>query len=500
MAEREERKAIEQWYEELRMWYYRGSLKFCNYSCSYCPFSKKAGSSSILNTDRENFFRFIERLEQLENLRGAVQIVPYGEALIHQYYWEGLARLSRHPGIEAVGAQSNFSFPVDRMLQHFINQGGNVEKLRLWGTFHPEMTTREAFVNQCEMLSKWKVAYCVGAVGVPTQIAEIQRLREQLPSNVYLWINKMDGLGRNYTEEEIQQILAIDEYFDLELRHHMADASTCGNQIFVEADGTLRRCNICKSGSWNLYDANHTLPQPLPCTRKECSCYLAYNNRQEPELLFFQPYPAFRIPKYPRAVFLDIDGTLIPEGEKQLSSEQLRKLRALAKHSSIYLATARPMQDALRKVQGLQDILAGGVFASGGRCVSSLGDEIYPMETDWLDQAELQQKAYGFRIHTYQKDGQIYKITLTLPAQRFSNQAELELFAKELMENLHIPQECRWFVENHCIQVVRRDRGKLEGILEIMRRMGCEKEEIMVAGNAEEDRAMLEYFPWSVKV
>ena len=158
------------------------------------------------------------------------------------------------------------------------------------------------------------------------------------------------------------------------------------------------------------------------------------------------------------------------------------------------------MQDALRKVQGLQDILAGGVFASGGRCVSSLGDEIYPMETDWLDQAELQQKVYGFRMHTYQKDGQIYKITLTLPPQRFSNQAELELFAKELMENLHIPQECRWFVENHCIQVVRRDRGKLEGILEIMRRMGYEKEEIMVAGNAEEDRAMLEYFPWSVKV
>ena len=47
---------------------------------------------------------------------GAVQIVPYGEALIHPYYWEGLAALSRSPVIDAVGAQSNFSFPTEEML------------------------------------------------------------------------------------------------------------------------------------------------------------------------------------------------------------------------------------------------------------------------------------------------------------------------------------------------------------------------------------------------
>lgn len=62
---------------------------------------------------------------------GAVQIVPYGEALIYPYYWEGLAALSKSPVIDAVGAQSNFSFPVKEMLSVYRNHGGELEKLRL---------------------------------------------------------------------------------------------------------------------------------------------------------------------------------------------------------------------------------------------------------------------------------------------------------------------------------------------------------------------------------
>lgn len=291
-----------------RQWYYRGSLKSCNYGCSYCPFSKKRSSPQKLEEDRQQLFRFIRKLEEMKNAGGAVLIVPYGEALIHPYYWAGLAALSRNCRIDAVGAQSNFSFPVDEMLKFYEAQGGDISKLRLWGTFHPEMTTVETFISQCEVLKKWKVAFSVGAVGVPEQISDIRKLRECLDSSIYVWINKMDGLGRNYTESEIEAFLSIDAYFEMELKHHPADTDLCKNSIFVEADGSVRRCNLSRQVVGNLYkddalsEKNILSEQMNLCTRKECSCYLAYNNRNEEELFFFQPYPAFRIPVYPKPV------------------------------------------------------------------------------------------------------------------------------------------------------------------------------------------------------
>ena len=525
--------AVERMKISKRQWYYRGSLKSCNYTCSYCPFSKKKGVAAALEQDRKQFFRFVEWFEQTAIHTGAVQIVPYGEALIHPYYWEGMARLSRIASIQAVGAQSNFSFPVEKMLKHFINHGGEIEKLRLWGTFHPEMTSVDAFAKQCEKLSEWKVLYCAGVVGVPEQIPVIKRLRKQLSDSVYLWVNKMDGLGRNYTTTEVEEFLAIDEYFDLELRHHRAEQASCGNQVFVEADGAMRRCNICRASGRNLYEVaaqrennevikvqarrvdNDLVQEPvqekdielaeqafaaISCNRRECSCYLAYNNNAMPELLFFQPYPAFRIPKYPKAVFLDIDGTLIPKGESVLPKERIRRLKALAAHSDIYLATSLPLEDAMHKVKPVWDSIAGGVFASGARYIANGKDWIAPIKADWLEQIRIKQDRYHFRVYTYQKSGQTYKVTLTFSKHRFQKPAEAEAFARQLAEELAIPQECRWFLEQNCIQVVQKDRDKLAGILEIMQEMGYSKEEVMVAGDAAEDAEMLRYFPWSVKV
>ena len=91
---------------------YRGSLKSCNYHCSYCPFSKKPLSEKELGKDREQWKAFVETFQAHgRRMRiGALMVVPYGEALIHSWYWEGLARISALPWIEAVGAQTNFSF------------------------------------------------------------------------------------------------------------------------------------------------------------------------------------------------------------------------------------------------------------------------------------------------------------------------------------------------------------------------------------------------------
>ena len=225
---------------------YRGSLKSCNYRCSYCPFSKRRTSARELEQDRAQWFSFLQSFPGQAAASGirALLIAPYGEALIHPWYWEGLAHISACQNIDAVGAQTNLSFPLESSLSRFTEHGGIQKKLRLWATFHPEMTTAEAFANQCRRLFAAGISLCAGAVGVPKHKNLIQTLRRILPAEIYLWINKMDGLKRPYTEEEIRLFQSIDPYFDRELRHVPADERLCFNRLFVEADGKVRRCNI----------------------------------------------------------------------------------------------------------------------------------------------------------------------------------------------------------------------------------------------------------------
>ena len=100
---------------------YRGSLKSCNYRCSYCPFSKHRASEQELVKDRQSFERFcesiVDRAAQFDI--GAVFVVPYGEASIHRWYWEGLGRLAGLDSLERVGLQTNLSFSVEECLAVF---------------------------------------------------------------------------------------------------------------------------------------------------------------------------------------------------------------------------------------------------------------------------------------------------------------------------------------------------------------------------------------------
>lgn len=280
----------------IRQIYYRGSLDFCNYSCSYCPFSKKKRSERILERDRAEWFRFVREIKE-RDFRGAIQIVPYGEALIHEYYWAGMAELSCKDGIEAIGAQSNFSFPVERMIRIYDQHGGRRDRLRLWGTFHPEMTTVAEFLAQCRHLCSEGILLCVGGVGAPENLEALRELRNGLDASVYMWINKMDGLKRRYRQEEICSFKALDDYFGLELRDFRPDVKACRQAVFIRGDGEISPCNLCGQRMGNLYEDDlHSLPQKK-CTRRVCDCFLSYGSRLDiPELVPFRPFPAFRIP------------------------------------------------------------------------------------------------------------------------------------------------------------------------------------------------------------
>ena len=47
----------------IRQWYYRGSLDSCNYSCNYCPFSKKHKCSrEELAEDEKSLAGFVDNV------------------------------------------------------------------------------------------------------------------------------------------------------------------------------------------------------------------------------------------------------------------------------------------------------------------------------------------------------------------------------------------------------------------------------------------------------
>lgn len=276
---------------------YRGYLKSCNYRCSYCPFSKHMSSPAMLEKDRLSLTRFCGSIEERTQpfSIGAVFLTPYGEASLHRWYWEGLARLSGIAGIDRVGLQTNLSFPVEKSLRPF--DSSQREKLCIWATFHPEMTSVRQFVSQCREVRAHGVRICAGAVGVPQNLPIIRKLRERLSPDIYLWINKMGGLGRNYTEDEIGAFSEIDPFFGHGLKTPAADGRMCRDRCFVEADGKIRTCNISRVKRVNWYGGTEEeIFEPL-CGVKRCSCYLAYGGRADFELRdIFGDYPLFRIP------------------------------------------------------------------------------------------------------------------------------------------------------------------------------------------------------------
>lgn len=279
---------------------YRGSLKSCNYHCSYCPFSKHPAAARELEKDKRQWISFVQSFTKKApalNIH-ALMVVPYGEALIHPWYWEGLARISACTDMDAAGAQTNLSFPIQESLAHFVRYSGNLEKLRLWCTFHPEMATAEAFAERCIRLADAGVSLCAGAVGVPEHIRLLQQLRKKLPETIYLWINKMDGQKRPYSQEEQKAFLDIDPYFLQELTPVRADADKCRGRLFVDENQRLHTCNLSPAlgTDWNTLCSNLLIPRPQ-CRRRVCSCYLAYAGRSDfAGRRLFGPYPLFRIP------------------------------------------------------------------------------------------------------------------------------------------------------------------------------------------------------------
>lgn len=507
---------------------YRGTLKSCNYHCSYCPFSKHPCSRRELEQDRAQWEDFYPRLIKTASARNirAVMLAPYGEALLYPWYWEGLAALSQSPDLDCVGAQSNFSFPLKDSLRQFCQAGGVLQKLRIWATFHPEMITPEAFAAKCKEGAGFGLTLCTGAVGVPENLAVIQRLRALLPEEIYLWVNQMDGQKSPYTEETIAAFSEIDPYFYRDLYRMEADPSQCLGRLFAEGDGKLYPCNINRIpiDNWRCWPGRgeeegekaSAPPMSVPkCTRRVCSCYLAYGGRSHwMNQVLFGPYPIFRIPRRPKAVFLDIDGTLFSR-EHGILPEIRKGLQVLAEREQarLFFATSLPYETAIKRCKGIRHLFSGGVFAGGGHIRVELlspstevkemaegcvWERFYPIPRAILPVLQEQQKQLHFRILTYEsrrEGGELYKVSLLRPRHKPWKELEAEALFQLLMQALLQPSApLRYFLEGHCMELVAREADKARGALWICRQLSIPPEQGAAAGDGAEDVRLMELF------
>lgn len=480
---------------------YRGSLKSCNYHCSYCPFSKHPITKRELEKDKSDWIRFCQSLTARAETFGlfAVMIVPYGEAMIHSWYWEGLGILSKLPQIEAIGIQTNLSFSLDDFLTEFSQSGGVTEKLRLWATFHPEMISPEAFAQACQNVRNAGILLSAGAVGVPENLPLLTRLRSLLPPSIYLWINKMDGLKRPYTQVEEQQFTAIDPLFVRELPPVPADKSRCCHRLFIESSGIMRTCNLTAPLPGNWYQEPFAIPSP-ECRRKTCSCYLAYAGRDDfVNHLLFGRYPLFRIPRRYRAVFLDIDGTILPQGATQIPPLTAAALQAFYQAEiPLFFATNLPLPQARRKCREIWHLFSGGIFAGGAHLRFSQEEQICPLEPALVHHLNQQRSRFYFRLSVYRQKTILCKITLSRPQNCPWTPQEIHALSAVLPPALL--GKIRIIHEENRLQFIDANAGKAQGIRTLCTKLNIPLQQTAAVGNIPEDREMLSLCGTSIAI
>ena len=177
--------------------FFRGNIDFCNYSCSYCPFAKKAQSIDKIQKEEENLkklFFYVKNMDEDAN----IMITPYGEALIHPIYQVFMARLSTLDNVRKIGIQTNLSVDTKNLISTLEENKAYFSKIMIWATFHSQFADIKQFCNKANKLSSLVSISC-GIVANRKNFEEIKNLRQGLRPDVYLWINAMDKIKNKFT-------------------------------------------------------------------------------------------------------------------------------------------------------------------------------------------------------------------------------------------------------------------------------------------------------------
>ncbi|WP_193587814.1 STM4011 family radical SAM protein [Streptomyces sp. MBT27] len=251
---------------------YRGPLASCDYDCPYCPFAKRRDTTAQLRADRAALERFEAWVAAQREDRLSVLFTPWGEGLTRSWYQRALVRLSRQPHVRRVAIQTNLSCRTD-----WLDQADR-DTVALWCTYHPGQTPHERFLAKTRQLRDLNVRFSVGVVGLPEHLEAARKLREELPEQVYLWVNAAEG--HIYTDEQAARWTALDPLFPLSRHPHASAGLPCRtgeSVISVDGDGTVRRCHFVRDELGNLYDGSYrTALAPRPCPLTTCDCHIGY--------------------------------------------------------------------------------------------------------------------------------------------------------------------------------------------------------------------------------
>ena len=253
---------------------YRGPLSSCNYACGYCPFAKRSESREELAHDRACLERFTGWVAGRAGDGIGVLFTPWGEALVRRWYQEALIALSQLPHVCKAAIQTNLSSKLDWI------EDCDKTRLALWCTFHPGETTRQRFLEKCGELLARGVRFSVGVVGLKEHFAEIAALRQELPPEVYLWVNAYKRESEYYTPRMIDDLTGIDPLFPVNNQYHRSMGEPCragSSAISVDGDGLVRRCHFIEQPIGNLYDRDfEECLRDRPCTNATCGCHIGY--------------------------------------------------------------------------------------------------------------------------------------------------------------------------------------------------------------------------------
>ena len=463
----------------VRRIYYRGKLNSCNYTCSYCPFGKKSHPTSKMR-DKQAWSRFITAIEQWEGETLQLFVIPYGEALIHRYYREGIIQLASLPQVTGISCQTNLSFSADEWLDEFPATPTLISKIKIWASFHPEMTSVESFVRRLHTLYNAGIQVCAGAVGNPMAKSVLSDLRNALLPDIYLFINAMQGLKSPLSIEDIRFFTQLDNLFEYDLKNASAQWTICSggrSSCFIDWKGDIFACPRSQVKIGNFYQ-NQMLAPLLPCRRKVCDCYIAFSNLTNHPLHRIMGAGAFwRIPDKPfiTSVFFDVDGTLT-DAQGRVSESYAHTLRYIAQFVPLYLATSLSMQQARRKLgKALFSLFEGGVFADGGLLVYGGQSRCMPVEL-LLD---INEESAKITAHSY--EGQVYKYSMLV----YDKEERINILSRLKEKPYQV------FYKPPLITVIHKEVDKRKGVLHICKALAFPLDQVLIVGNSLKDWEMM---------